>query len=55
MEEIPTNTFGDEIAQAVLSQFDALPSKGKPLNRGFDNKGINVREWVPLSGIVAQG
>ena len=41
---------GDEIAEAVLKQFEDLPGKAKPLNRGN-----GVREWVPLSGIVAQG
>ncbi|KAF7954449.1 hypothetical protein EAE96_005570 [Botrytis aclada] len=41
---------GDEIANVVLKQFDELPTKRKPLNRGE-----GVREWVPLSGIVASG
>ena len=41
---------GDEIAEAVLKQFDELPAKAKPLARGG-----GVKEWVPLSGIVAQG
>jgi tRNA-specific adenosine deaminase 1 len=41
---------GDDIAEVVLQQFNALPSKRKPLARGD-----GVREWVPLSGIVAQG
>ncbi|APA11896.1 hypothetical protein SS1G_05425 [Sclerotinia sclerotiorum 1980 UF-70] len=41
---------GDEIANVVLKQFDELPAKRKPLNRGE-----GVREWVPLSGIVASG
>jgi hypothetical protein len=41
---------GDVIAEIVLKQFDALPAKTKPLVRGG-----GVREWVPLSGIVAQG
>lgn len=41
---------GDDIAEAVLKQFDDLPPKAKPLVRGG-----GVREWVPLSGIVAQG
>jgi hypothetical protein len=41
---------GDDIAHVVLKQFDALPAKAKPLVRGG-----RVREWVPLSGIVAQG
>ena len=39
-----------EIADIVLKEFDALPSKRKPQVRG-----AGVREWVPLSGIVAQG
>ncbi|KAF7870447.1 hypothetical protein EAF04_004191 [Stromatinia cepivora] len=41
---------GDEIANVVLKLFDELPTKRKPLNRGE-----GVREWVPLSGIVASG
>lgn len=40
----------DDIADVVLRQFRAVPSKGKPLDRGG-----GVREWIPLSGIVAQG
>jgi len=44
----------DAIAQLVMVQFDTLPTKAKPLVRGLDNKGVNVREWVPMSGIVAQ-
>jgi tRNA-specific adenosine deaminase 1 len=41
---------GDAIAEAVQQQFDKLPQKRKPQDR--DN---GVWEWVPLSGIVAQG
>ncbi|KAH7336247.1 adenosine deaminase/editase [Rhexocercosporidium sp. MPI-PUGE-AT-0058] len=41
---------GDEIADVVLREFDKWPNKRKPLLRGD-----GVREWVPLSGIVAQG
>ena len=41
---------GDDIAEVVLKQFDALPAKRKPLVRGD-----GMQEWVPLSGIVAQG
>ncbi|KAL2069002.1 hypothetical protein VTL71DRAFT_15340 [Oculimacula yallundae] len=41
---------GDEIADVVLKEFEKWPSKRKPLLR---NQG--VKEWVPLSGIVAQG
>ena len=41
---------GDDIAEAVLNKFEKWPSKRKPLLR---NDG--VKEWVPLSGIVAQG
>lgn len=41
---------GDDIANVVLEQFDKLPAKRKPQVRG-----PGVREWVPLSGIVAQG
>lgn len=42
---------GDEIADAVLQEFDRWPKKRKPR----EDRGKNVREWVPLSGIVAQG
>ncbi|EPE26452.1 adenosine-deaminase-containing protein [Glarea lozoyensis ATCC 20868] len=38
---------GDEIADAVLTQFDSWEKKRKPMNRAD-----NVKEWVPLSGIV---
>jgi len=41
---------GDQIALAVLQEYDKLPQKAKPLNRGTKGK-----EWVPLSGIVASG
>lgn len=41
---------GDDIADVVLKQFHALPKKAKPIDRGGGTK-----EWVPLSGIVAQG
>jgi tRNA-specific adenosine deaminase 1 len=41
---------GDEIAEVVLKEFDKWPTKRKPLLRGD-----GVKEWVPLSGIVAQG
>jgi len=41
---------GDEIAEAVQSQFDGLPQKRKPQARGD-----GLQEWVPLSGVVAQG
>lgn len=41
---------GDDIADVVLKQFEAWPTKGRPLVRGG-----GVKEWVPLSGIVAQG
>jgi len=40
----------DAVASAVLSQFQKLPAKRKPSVR--DN---GLHEWVPLSGIVAQG
>jgi hypothetical protein len=40
----------DDVAKVVLEEFDRLPTKRKPLVRGD-----GVREWVPLSGIVAQG
>jgi tRNA-specific adenosine deaminase 1 len=41
---------GDLIADVVQEQFHSLPAKRKPLSRGND-----VQEWVPLSGIVAEG
>jgi hypothetical protein len=41
---------GDEIADAVLQEFERWPKKRKPLIRNDGTK-----EWVPLSGIVAQG
>jgi tRNA-specific adenosine deaminase 1 len=41
---------GDEIADVVLKQFDSWEKKRKPLNRTDE-----VREWVPLSGIVVHG
>ncbi|KIN04484.1 hypothetical protein OIDMADRAFT_156477 [Oidiodendron maius Zn] len=40
----------NDIADAVLKQFDDLPKKAKPLHRGG-----GIREWVPLCGIVAEG
>ncbi|KAI1185334.1 hypothetical protein F5B17DRAFT_408401 [Nemania serpens] len=40
----------DLIASLVQREFDRLPSKRKPVLR--DN---GLREWVPLSGIVAEG
>lgn len=40
----------DSIASLVLQQFDSLAPKRKPLLR--DN---GMHEWVPLSGVVAQG
>ena len=39
----------DAIAQAVINQYELLPSKRKPLIRPN-----GVHEWVPLAGIVAQ-
>ncbi|KAL7620979.1 hypothetical protein AAE478_008290 [Parahypoxylon ruwenzoriense] len=39
----------DDIALLVQKHFDALPAKRKPVVRGN-----GLREWVPLSGIVAQ-
>lgn len=41
---------GDEIADVVLKKFDGWEKKSKPAVRTN-----GVREWVPLSGIVAQG
>jgi hypothetical protein len=41
---------GDEVAGAVLKEFGKWPQKRKPLVRSD-----GAREWVPLSGIVAQG
>jgi len=38
------------IASVVLEEYDRLPAKRKPAVR--DN---GLHEWVPLSGIVAQG
>ncbi|TRX89990.1 hypothetical protein FHL15_009091 [Xylaria flabelliformis] len=40
----------DLIASLVQQEFDKLPAKRKPVVR--DN---GLREWVPLSGIVAEG
>jgi len=40
----------DEIADVVLRTFNALEQKRKPVVRG-----PGVKEWVPLSGIVARG
>jgi hypothetical protein len=40
----------DEIADSVLKEFEKWPKKRKPLVRSD-----GVKEWVPLSGIVAQG
>jgi hypothetical protein len=40
----------DAVADATLQQFDKLPQRRKPQDRGNGS-----REWVPLSGIVAQG
>jgi hypothetical protein len=37
----------DDIVEAVLGKFEALPARCKPQNRGNGNQ-----EWVPLSGIV---
>ncbi len=39
---------GDDIAEVVLREVDKWPAKRKPLVRSD-----GVREWVPLSGIVA--
>jgi hypothetical protein len=41
---------GDAIAEVVLKEFEKWPAKRKPLVRSD-----GVKEWVPLSGIVAQG
>jgi len=41
---------GDAIATLVQESFDELPAKRKPQVRG-----VGIKEWVPLSGIVAQG
>lgn len=40
----------DAIATLVQRQFDTLPAKRKPQVRGG-----GIKEWVPLSGIVAEG
>ncbi|KJR82668.1 tRNA-specific adenosine deaminase 1 [Sporothrix schenckii 1099-18] len=39
----------DSIAKAVLEEFDRLPTNRKPAVRSN-----GIREWVPLSGIVAE-
>lgn len=44
------NAGPDEIASVVLEQFDRQPQKRKPAVR--DN---GIHEWVPMSGIVAEG
>jgi len=41
------NVDPDEVANCVLSAFNALPAKRKPRKREDGS-----REWVPLSGIV---
>ena len=41
---------GNDIADCVLRQFDGLPRKRKPQDRGN-----GIREWVPISGIVTKG
>ena len=41
---------GDIIAEAVQKKLESLPQKRKPQSRGS-----GVREWVPLSGVVAEG
>jgi hypothetical protein len=41
---------GDAIAEAGLKEFEKWPAKRKPPVRSD-----GAREWVPLSGIVAQG
>ncbi|PMD60842.1 uncharacterized protein K444DRAFT_527647 [Hyaloscypha bicolor E] len=40
---------GDAIAEVVLKEFEKWPAKRKPLVRSD-----GAKEWVPLSGIVAQ-
>jgi tRNA-specific adenosine deaminase 1 len=42
-------SHSDSIASVVIEQFNRLPAKRKPSIR--DN---GLREWVPLSGIVAE-
>jgi hypothetical protein len=44
------STEADEVARLVLDQFESLPAKRKPTLRGN-----GIKEWVPLSGIVAKG
>ncbi|KAH9895517.1 adenosine deaminase/editase [Xylariomycetidae sp. FL2044] len=46
----PTAHFIDQIASLVQKHYDALPAKRKPVVRSN-----GVHEWVPLSGIVAEG
>ncbi|KAE8450228.1 hypothetical protein EG329_006655 [Mollisiaceae sp. DMI_Dod_QoI] len=50
------NGTGDAIAKAVLDNFDAWERKRKPLDRnsGDTHERQRLREWVPLSGIVAR-
>ncbi|KAK6581289.1 hypothetical protein PZA11_005980 [Diplocarpon coronariae] len=43
------NISGDEVAELVLREFDKWPTKRRPLARSD-----GMKEWVPLSGIVAQ-
>lgn len=40
----------DRVVNAILEEFEALPTKGKP--RSLENGG---KEWVPLSGIAIIG
>ncbi|KUJ23385.1 uncharacterized protein LY89DRAFT_728138 [Mollisia scopiformis] len=53
------DNFGDGIAKAVLENFETWERKRKPLDRSSQkDEGLSEktkpREWVPLSGIVAQ-
>jgi hypothetical protein len=44
------HTAPDDIADSVLTAFEQLPANRKPVIRAN-----GVHEWVPLSGIVAEG
>ena len=50
MENVSVSSFADGVANAVIAQFRQLPAKRKPLARES-----GPQEWVPLSGIVAEG
>ncbi len=45
-----TSELADLVASSVLEKFNQLPAKRRPAVRSNA-----LHEWVPLSGIVAQG